>query len=209
MCDIKAMFHQVKVDGIHRDYLRFLWWDDKNFDSDPVEYRMTVHLFGATSSPGCANFALKTTANQYESVCGKEAADFVRKDIYLNDGLKSVETLEQAKSLISSTKLLCQKGGLHLHKFTSNNSEVLNSIPPEDRAADKRNPDLVSNDPEIEHALGVHWCIETDTLQFRIELKDKLLSRRGILSTVSSIYDPLGLVARYFARQENPSRALP
>ena len=90
---------------------------------------------------------------------------------------------------------MCQKGGFHLHKFTSNNSEVLNSIPPEDRAADKRNPDLVSNDPEIERALGVHWCIETDTLQFRIELKDKPLSRRGILSTVSSIYDPLGLVA--------------
>ena len=195
MCDIKAMFHQVKVDGIHRDYLRFLWWDDENFDSDPVEYRMTVQLFGATSSPGCANFALKTTANQYESVCGKEAADFVRKDFYVDDGLKSVATVEQAKSLISSTKLLCQKGGFHLHKFTSNNSEVLNSIPPEDRAADKRNPDLVSNDPEIERALGVHWCIETDTLQFRIELKDKPLSRRGILSTVSSIYDPLGLVA--------------
>ena len=96
MCDIKAMFHQVKVDSSHPDYLRFLWWDDENFDSDPVEYRMTVHLFGATSSPGCANFALKTTANQYESVCGKEAADFVRKDFYVDDGLKSVATIERA-----------------------------------------------------------------------------------------------------------------
>ena len=54
--------------------------DDENFDSDPAAYPMTVHLLGATSSPGCANFALKTTANQYESVCGKEAADFVSKD---------------------------------------------------------------------------------------------------------------------------------
>lgn len=40
----------------------------------------------------------------------------------------------------------------------------------------------------------MHWCIESDTLQFRIELKDKPFSRRGILSTVSSVYDPLGLV---------------
>ena len=54
------MFHHVKVGSSHRDYLRFLWWDDENFESDPVENRMTVHLFGATSSPGCANFALKT-----------------------------------------------------------------------------------------------------------------------------------------------------
>lgn len=195
MYDIQAMFHQVKVDGIHRDFLRFLWWDDENFDSDPVEYRMTVHLFGATSSPGCANFALKTTANQYEGVCRKEAADFVRKDFYVDDGLKSVALVDQAKSLISSTKSLCQKGGFRLHKFISNSREVLNSVPPEDRATDKKDLSLVSNDPEIERALGVHWCTESDTLQFRIELKDKPLSRRGILSTVSSIYDPLGLVA--------------
>ena len=149
MCDIKAMFHQVKVDSSHRDFLRFLWWDDENFDSDPVEYRMTVHLSGATSSPSCANLALKTTANQYESVCGKEATDFVRKDFYVHDGLKSLAPVERAKSFISSTRLLCQKGGFYLHKFTLNNSEVLNSVPPEDRATDKRNPSLVSNDAAI------------------------------------------------------------
>ena len=195
MCDIQGMFHQVKVDPDHRNYLRFLWWDDENFNNDPVEYRITVHLFGGTSSPGCANFALKTTANEYENVCGSEAADFIRKDFYVDDGLKSVASVKQAKSLIGSTKLLCQKGGFHLHKFTSNNSEVLNSVPPEDRVTDKMNRSLLSNDPPIERALGVHRFIETDTLQFRIELKDNPLSRRGILSTVSSIYDPLGLVA--------------
>ena len=59
MCDIQAMFHQVKVDVEHRNLLRFLWWDDPEMKRDPVEFRMTVHLFGATSSPGCANFALK------------------------------------------------------------------------------------------------------------------------------------------------------
>ena len=46
---------------------------------DPVEFRMTVHLFGATSSPGCANFALKTTADQYEESCGREAQCPVRQ----------------------------------------------------------------------------------------------------------------------------------
>ena len=117
---------------------------------------MTVHLFGATSSPGCANFALKTTANQYESVCEKEAADFVRKDFYVHEGLKSLLTVQRAKSLISSTRLLSEKGSFYLHKFTSNNSEVLNSVPPEDRATDKRSPSLVSKDPAIERALGVH-----------------------------------------------------
>lgn len=197
MCDIQAMFHQVKVDENHRDYLRFLWGDNEEFKGDPVEYRMTVHLFGATSSPGCANFALKTTADQYQEDCGTKAADFVRKDFYVDDGLKSVPTVEQAKNLIRNTKSLCQKGGFRLHKFTSNSKEVINSVPSEDQAKDTKDPRLVSNDPVIERALGVHWCIESDTLQFRIELKDKPLSRRGILSTVSSVFDPLGLVAPF------------
>ena len=70
----------------------------RTFDSDPVEYQMTVHLFGTTSSPGCANFTLKTTANLYEGVCGKKAADFVRKDFSVNDSLKSVASVEQAES---------------------------------------------------------------------------------------------------------------
>ena len=97
---------------------------------------MTVHLFGATSSPGCANFALKTTADQYDETCGSAVADFIRRNFYVDDGLKAVPPVEQAKELIKNTKSLCQKGGFRLHKFTSNSREVASSIPEEDRATD-------------------------------------------------------------------------
>lgn len=62
VCDIEAMFHQFKVNIEHRNFLRFLWWGDGGFDRSPEDYRMTVHLFGAVSSPGCANFGLKTNS---------------------------------------------------------------------------------------------------------------------------------------------------
>ena len=58
MCDIESMFHQVGVAEEYRDLLQFLWWEDGDTSKDPVEFRMTVHLFGATSYPGCANYAL-------------------------------------------------------------------------------------------------------------------------------------------------------
>ena len=57
--DIKKMFYKFHVDEDDRNYLRFLWWRNGNLENSPTEYRMTVHLFGAVSSPACANFALK------------------------------------------------------------------------------------------------------------------------------------------------------
>ena len=49
----------------------------------------------------------------------------------------------------------------------------------------------------IERALGVECCIQSDTFGFRIAVNDKPITRRGILSVVTSIFDPLGLVAPF------------
>lgn len=194
-CDIEGMFHQVHVNPEHRNFLRFLWWENGDIGSNPIEYRMTVHLFGATSSPGCANFALKKTASDFEDECGSEAAHFVKNDFYVDDGLKSVPTPDAAISLVKNTKKLCAKGGFNLHKFVSNHKAVIDAIPHEDRSKDIQSLDITRDTLPIERALGVQWCIASDTLQFRVELKDQPLTRRGILSTVSSVFDPLGLLA--------------
>ena len=49
----------------------------------------------------------------------------------------------------------------------------------------------------IERALGIHWHLETDKFQFKITMKDSPLTKRGILSTISSIYDPLGIAGPF------------
>lgn len=64
---------------------------------------MTVHLFGAKSFPGCANFALKATADDNEENLGCAAAEFVRRDFYVDDGLKSVASIPDAIALIEDT----------------------------------------------------------------------------------------------------------
>ena len=48
-CDIEGMFHQVNVNPEHRNFLCFLWWENGNIEGEPTEYRMTVHLFGASN----------------------------------------------------------------------------------------------------------------------------------------------------------------
>ena len=90
---------------------------------------------------------------------------------------------------------MCAKGGFDLTKFVSNSRELMMSVPPEDRAKEIKGVDLTIDKLPIERALGVHWCIESDAFKFRIELKDKSCTRRGILATISAIMDSLGLIA--------------
>ena len=195
VCDIQQMFFQFYVNKENRDHLRFLWWKEAEYDSEPVAFRMNVHLFGACSSPGCANFGLKKIADDYEEECGHAAASFVRENFYVDDGLLSVLTVEQAKDVIKSTKDMCSKGGITLHKFLSNSKEVMATIPQESRAKAVQDLNLLHDKLPVERALGIFWCVESDTFQFRITLKDLSATKRGVLSTINSIYDPLGFLA--------------
>jgi len=156
---------------------------------------MTVHIFDATSSQGGANCALKKAASDHEDQCEREAGDFKQKNVYVDDRLKSVETPEAAISLVKDTKKLCENGGFNLNKFISNHKSVIDAIPNEDRSKDLQNLDITKDTLPIERALGVQWCVESDTLQFRVQLKAEHPTRRGILSTVSSVFDPLGMLA--------------
>ena len=131
MCDVEKMFYQFYVSEGDRDFLRFLWWEDGNMNTEPLEYRMKVHIFGAVSSPGCANFGMKYLAKIQEKQFPL-ASSFVQRDFYVDDGLTSVETEHEAISLANSAQKLCANGGLRLHKFVSNNINVIDSIPDDD-----------------------------------------------------------------------------
>ena len=195
MADIESMFLQVHVTEHCRDLLRFLWWEDCDLNKEPGRYRMTVHLLGAGSSPGCCNFALKKTADDHEQEFGFESAEFLRKDFYVDDGLKSVPPTSDAKELICKTTEMCWRGGFNLHKFASNKREVIEAIPVEDRAKGVKELNLEKDELPMERALGVGWCIESDAFKFQIVMQDRPLTQRGILSTVSSVYNPLGFLA--------------
>ncbi|XP_068203744.1 uncharacterized protein [Palaemon carinicauda] len=196
-CDVEKMFCQFKVKQEHRDYLRFLWYDKGDFSSELKHFRMTVHLFGAVSSPGCANFGMKKAADDGEPQFGKRAAEFVRKDFYVDDGLTSVSTPSDAVELVRNTQRLCAHRGIRLYKFCSNSTEVLQSIPIKDRCQIFQSLYFNKSDNLVERTLGVEWSFLADCFQFKVLLKEKPLSGRGILSTISSVFDPLGFVSPF------------
>ena len=197
LCDIEKMFYQFRVDERHRDFLRFFWWPSGNLDSEPQEFRMTVHLFGASSSPGCSNFGLKQTARDNASQFGQHVADFLHDNFYVDDGLKSCASSDEAIDLVQKSVMMCAQGGLRLHKFVTNNESVMRSIPEADRADNSTPHSLLSSNDIIERALGIQWCVKSDTFRYKVVLKERPPTRRGILSTVSSIYDPLGFLSPF------------
>lgn len=115
----------------------------------------------------------------------------------MDDGLKAFPCVGEALDMITRSKTMCNNGGLRLHKFMSNSKQVIEAIPLEDRAKAIADLDLSRDALPIERALGVQWCVELDVFQFRINLMDRPLTRRGVLSTVSSIFDPFGFLAPF------------
>lgn len=72
---------------------------------------------------------------------------------------------------------------------------MLAAIPETERAKEMKNLDLDHDNLPVERVFSVQWCVQSDVFKFKIILKNRPLTRRGILSTVSSVYDPLGILA--------------
>ena len=86
---------------------------------------------------------------------------------------------------------MCDEGGFNLTEFTSNSKRVLQSIPGKDRQLGVEDKDIVRDFPE-DQVLGVLWNIEDGAFGFKVALKSKPMTRSGILSVLSLVYDQLG-----------------
>ena len=195
--DVEAMFHQVQVKREDRDLLRFLWWPQGDTDAQCQEYRMTVHIFGATSSPSCVNLVMRRHAEKNEDVFGSTVVKTVLRNFYVDDCLKSLPTTKDAVEHAKDLSLLMRNGGFKLTKWVSNDKDVMLSVPEELRAKEMKNLDFEKDYLPVERALGIEWSVETDRFQFKVNITEKPPTRRGILSLASSIYDPLGMVAPF------------
>ena len=116
----------------------------------------------------------------------------------MDDCLKSKSPpVKEVISLASELRALTQKGGFRLREWVSNIRELLNSVPESERAKNVNEVDLDYDELPVEKALGVLWAVESDSLGFQINVLDKPATRRGVLSIVSSVFDPIGMVAPF------------
>ena len=197
IADIEAMFFQVRVIEKDQPSLRFLW-RGPNRDHPPDVYQMQAMIVSAKSSPTSANYCLKRTAIDNQNTSSEETTSTVLRDFYMDDLLKSLPSKDETAQLALQLTELLSKGGFRLTKFMSNSRYVLAQLPPKDILSSpgiSQPFDLDLDSLPVERALGVLWNVEQDTLGIK-EVPNQLApTKRGILKQISTIFDPLGLVA--------------
>jgi len=180
-----------------RDVLRFLRWPGGDLTVPPDIYRMTVHLFGGIWSPSCASFALRRTADEHRDDFDLETIQSVRDNFYADDCLKSTDSEAKAIQLVEQLRELLARNGFRLRKWVSNSRRVLATIPVGERDAECRDASLDRGCLPAGRALGVMWNAQADKFSIKVKLDLKPQTKRGVLSTLSSVYDPLGFVCPY------------
>ncbi|XP_037617247.1 uncharacterized protein LOC119483203 [Sebastes umbrosus] len=195
LADIQQMFHCFLVREDHRNFLRFLWHKDNDINEEVIEYRMKVHVFGNSPSPAVAVYGLRRAIREGAQEHGADTVKFVERHFYVDDGLISLPSEADAIDLLQRTQASLAESNLRLHKFVSNCQAVMEAFPPEDCAPVIKDLDLNGENAPTQRSLGLLWEISSDTFTYSASTMNKPFTRRGVLSMVNSVFDPLGLLA--------------
>ena len=194
--DIQSMYHCFLVNPEHRDYLRFYWYEGNDANKAVVSYRARVHIFGNKSSPSVAIYGLRRAVDEFkdsQEPIEQAAYNFVSRSFYVDDGLYSADTPEDALKVLSAAKTVLSKFNIKLHKILSNSKEVVNSFPNSDRADEMKGDEFDFLSASLNKTLGVAWNYVTDQFSIKVEIPDRPFTKRGVVSVLNSIYDPVGI----------------
>ena len=109
------------------------------------------------------------------------------------------KTVEEAVEMYRQITVICGGAGWKVHKWASNNRELLSHIPEADRAQGNKEAKDVSEEISV-NTLGVKWLPETDEFigaATEIDLNGKKISKRIVLKKIAKIFDPLGMMTPY------------
>ena len=193
VADVEKMFHAFWVPTEQRDALRFFWWDNNCPGNELKIFRANVHIFGNRSSPSVATYALRhtTTSNFAETV--PNSCSYINTNFYVDDGLGSEDSVESAIKTLSGARAILAEFNIRLHKIVSNDRSVLEAFPTSEVDENVRERDLASLSSH--NTLGLSWNLDEDTLSLKYTLIDRPFTKRGVLSSIGLIYDPLGFIA--------------
>ena len=188
--DIRMMFRNILISPNQRHYQLILW---RSSPALPLlTYALNTVTYGLRSSPYHAIRTLLQLADD-EGHRYPRAAHLLRKSIFVDDILCGHNSVESAQELQNELISLLALGGFQLSKWTSNSPQLLERFP-EDQCDMPKDFHLSPESNSIK-VLGTQWIPQSDEFTYRISLPPiTQITKRSILSTVASLYDPNGWV---------------
>ena len=196
LADLEKAFLQISIHPDHRDFIRFLWFENihehKNFDDlTLIKLRFCRVLFGLTSSP----FLLQATLVEHINKLFDLYPELVKRildSFHVDDFVSGTDNIDEGKRFFLLCKAHLKKGSLNLTKFQSNSVELENSIYNETNEIKKIDANATTK------VLGILWDKSNDVIKFEFDsiyqnLKNSK-TKREIIQSIASIYDPLGII---------------
>lgn len=189
--DIEKMYRQVLIHPDDRTYQCIVW---RNSTSElPVTYQLKTVTYGTAAASFLATRALQQVAFENSSTYTDESNEIIN-NFYVDDYMSCAPDLETAVSRQSIICSILSSAGFNLRKWSTNSSQLLDSINPEDRS---NSSELIIDYSEKVKTLGLIWNTEIDCFQYSVEFPQvpDIITKRHVLSIISKIYDPIGWIS--------------
>ncbi|XP_066261269.1 uncharacterized protein [Euwallacea similis] len=204
--DIKMMYRCIKIHEEERNFQKILWRPNLN---DPINvYKLNTVTYGTSSAPFQATRCLIELAERNKDRYPR-TAEIIKRSFYMDDLLVSIDSETEAFQIYRELDDILSQANFKLRKWSSNSSIVLNSILQANSNENHDNLILPHEDKHLK-TLGISWDPKQDTLKYSVNIKyePSHVTKRTILSKISQIFDPLGLIGPALTRAKLIIQAL-
>ena len=201
IADISKAFLRIGINEPYRDYTKFLWFKDSTLKEIAV-FRFKVVLFGATCSP----FLLQSTLVHHLQTHGNPLASSLIPHFYVDNFAYTYATLEQMFKEYPIINQILMDANMPLQSWVSNdtqfNSALQEDIPATDVNVLGLTWNFVSDTLSVKSGKHIQQYIECHKVNMRQQSLLTLvqLTKRKVVSLVSSVFDPLGLLSPLIIR---------
>ncbi|GFT65304.1 integrase catalytic domain-containing protein [Trichonephila clavipes] len=123
IADVQKMYRMIWINPDQRKLQRILWRENMD-EPKKKTFELSTVTYGTTSAPFLATRTLKQLAlDEAENFLSPSSV--VMSDMYINDVLTGAETLLEAIELKNQLINIFAKGGMILHKWCGNNTELI------------------------------------------------------------------------------------